>query len=57
MIGANVRIGVEKEIKYVQREQSNMLRLEPKVMEPVLEILLSAVNRQNIVEFHPEQNK
>ena len=48
---------MEKEIKYVQRELSHMRRVEPKVMEPVLEILLSAANRQNIVEFHPEQNK
>ncbi len=32
-------------------------QLEPNLLEPVLEILLSAVNRQNIFEFHPEQNK
>lgn len=32
-------------------------RLEPNLLEPVLEILLSAVNRQNIFEFHPEPNK
>ena len=32
-------------------------RLEPKLIKPVLEIFLSAIKRQNIVEFHPEQNK